>query len=209
MLLHLVPKIVNRYRDITVSLVDVSIPELNLHLRNNIDVVVRKPYPNKTHHVVCRKKGLKAIDGIFVLTNKQLSNFSVVTRWRVEESGKVLEHVVNYTLLDNEYDCLSDDPISWMSTNDGVFTNRTPTHLESYTPLESRVAMEVLFTGNQSFKKCFFDDAFEGNMLIKRVENSSLHTIKRERLLHWQRKTDRMPSIVDAFTVTLPEQLSA
>ncbi len=81
MLLHLVPQIVNRYLDVELELIDVQIPELNVILTGGEDLVVRKPFPNKTYHVACRKVGRKAVHGLYLEVGKQLTKFSVVTRW--------------------------------------------------------------------------------------------------------------------------------
>ncbi|WP_394222704.1 DUF6012 family protein [Alteromonas gracilis] len=198
MLLHLIPKIINKYAYVTVSLVDITIPEFNLTLRGGIDIITRKPYPNKAHHVVCRKVGRKAINGIFIETGKKHSNFSVETRWSLD-AEQVITHRVNYTVLDSDYDCISDDPLNWTKTREGNFKCRTPERLAKYSPLESKVAMEVLFEGNSSPKKCFYTDTFENGLLIKRVEESHIPTIEYDRLQHWQEMSGRIPSLDDAF----------
>ena len=208
MLLHLIPKIFNKYADVAVSLVDITIPELNLTLCGGTDVTTRKPYPNKGYHVACRKAGRKAINGIFVETGKYLSNFSVETRWSLD-TVQVITHRVNYTLLDCDYNCISDDPLNWTKTREGNFECRIPERLFSYSPLESSVAMEVLFEGNNSHKKCFFTDTFKNGVLIKRVEESHIHTIEYERLLHWQEMSGRIPALDDAFKVKAMESAGA
>tara|TARA_Y100001949_G_scaffold21781_1_gene15408 strand:+ start:93 stop:734 length:642 start_codon:yes stop_codon:yes gene_type:complete len=200
MLLHLIPKIINKYANVSVSLVDITIPELDLTLRGNIDVTTRKPYPNKTHHVACRKAGRKAINGIFVETGKFIFSFSVVTRWSLN-AQQVITHRVNYNVLDSDYNCISDDPLNWTKTREGNFECRTPERLSNYSPLESKVAMEVLYEGNSSPKKCFYTDTFENGLLIERVEESHIHTIEFDRLHHWQEMSGRIPALNDAFLV--------
>ena len=200
MLMHLIPKIVNGYADVDTALVDIHVPELDLTLREGKEVMVKKPYPNKTHHVVCRKVGRKAINGIFIRTDMAIDKFSVVTRWLIN-AERVVKHVVNYTLLDNDYNCISDDPLNWSRTREGEFECRAPQHLKPYTPLESTVCMQVLFEGDSTFKKYGFRDTFEDGMLVIREEELRLHTIRYERLLHWQEMSGRLPVIGDSFLI--------
>ncbi|WP_255653935.1 DUF6012 family protein [Arsenophonus apicola] len=70
MLLHLSPRYYLRYSDVQLDLIDVSVPELNLTLKGGVDIVARTPYPNKCYQIACRKKGRKAINGIFIETDK-------------------------------------------------------------------------------------------------------------------------------------------
>ena len=85
MRLHLVPKIFNKYADVTAELVSVEVPEIGLTLVAGIDIVTRRPYPNKAYHVACRKKGRKAITGLFVDVEEHLANFTVSTTWKVNK----------------------------------------------------------------------------------------------------------------------------
>lgn len=198
--MHIIPKIVNSYSDVDIRLVDIHIPELDLTLREGIELTVRKPYPNKTHHVACRKVGSKAINGLLIRTDVSLDKFTVITRWSLDDE-RIVTHVVNYTLLDNDYNCISDDPLNWTGTGDGTFEDRFPKHLANYSPLEIQVAMQVLLDGGNTFKKSSFDDEFEEGVLVKREEHVRLHTIRSDRLLHWQEMSGRIPAIIDAFLV--------
>ncbi|MGD4794982.1 DUF6012 family protein, partial [Xanthomonas citri pv. citri] len=92
MLIHLTPSFFLNYSDVSVSLIDVEIPELGLHLRNERDITVRFPAPNKRLHYVCRKKGRKAVYGILLNTDKHVTDITVITRWAVQ--GEVSTHQV-------------------------------------------------------------------------------------------------------------------
>ena len=64
MLLHLSPTLCNEGQ--AVALVDVHVLPFGLRLVGGVDVVARRPYPNKTYHVACRKVGRKAVRGILL-----------------------------------------------------------------------------------------------------------------------------------------------
>lgn len=71
MLLHLSPRYYLRYSEIQLDLIDVSVPESNLTLKDEVDIAARTPYPNKCYRIACWKKGRKDINGIFIETDKK------------------------------------------------------------------------------------------------------------------------------------------
>lgn len=177
MLLHLSPTLRNEGR--AVALVDVRVLPLGLRLIGGVDVVARRPYPNKTYHVVCRKFGRKAVRGFLVVTPAALTSWTVVTRWALDAEVLVI-HTVRYQLLDGDFDAASDSMTLWYGTDAelGGWSDRIPA--------------------------CH---AGKGTMVVEprmvaappdRFETFRLPTIEPERLLN-SVLDDRLPRLADAF----------
>lgn len=125
MLLHLSPTLCNQGRD--VALVDVYVLPFGLRLVGGVDVVARRPYPNKTYHVACRKVGNKAVRGFLVEAPAPLTRWTVVSRWAVD-AERLLTHTVRYQLLDSDFDAASDSMVLWYGTEAelGGWSDRIP-----------------------------------------------------------------------------------
>ena len=109
MLIHLAPRLLEPQGIPTrCELIDIAMAPFGLLLRNGIEVVARRPYPNKRYQVACRKIGRKAMNGLLIETAGTVDAFRVVTRWAVE--GEMLcTHEVNYSLADQDHDAVSED----------------------------------------------------------------------------------------------------
>ncbi|MBO9740860.1 hypothetical protein J7432_18085 [Xanthomonas axonopodis pv. begoniae] len=109
MLIHISPRLLEpRGISTRCELIDITVAPFGLVLRNGIEVVARRPYPNKRYQVACRKIGRKAMNGLLIETTGTVDAFRVVTRWAVE--GEMLcTHEVNYSLADQDHDAVSED----------------------------------------------------------------------------------------------------
>lgn len=110
MLLHLHPRLFSDFAD--VELVDLSIDPLRLKLRGGVDLMTRRPLPNKHYAVACRRQGRKAINGIFIDTDKPVTEFLYTARWAIH-ADFICTHKVHYQLLDAEFDAASDSMVLW------------------------------------------------------------------------------------------------
>lgn len=100
MLLHLVPRLFAcRVNEPECALIDFHCPALGLKLRNGIELVARRPYPNKHYLVACRKLGQKAMNGFLVETTERVREFTTLTRWAVG-ADRIVNHQVQYFVLD-------------------------------------------------------------------------------------------------------------
>ncbi len=188
MLVHLTPRILNRYSDINVELVDITIPDFNLRLIGGIDVVARRPYPNKCHYVACKKKGRKAINGILVKTSGNVRDFSVHTRWCFN-AERVVKHTVNYSVLDNEFGCVTEETKAWFKY--GQFKDRSPYPFgtsKNHAPI-----MEILFQGVDESRKGGAIDTFQDGWLIHRQQCIDVPSVEHERLFSDKSILERMP----------------
>ncbi|HHO8872848.1 TPA: DUF6012 family protein [Pseudomonas aeruginosa] len=157
MLIHISPRLLMPVGlAMPCALIDVWIKEFNLLLVGDRDVVARQPYPNKRYHVTCRKQGRKAVNGLLVEVEGHVPFFTVITRWSIAaEVEVVLRHQVNYVVLDEELDAVTDDPILWnrLCFEMGDFPNRV-TDVLLQQAKERRSPLGI------SFPKAVFDHDF-------------------------------------------------
>lgn len=211
MLIHVSPRLyIPDFDPQLCELVDWTCPELGLHLVGGVDVVARRPYPNKNYLVACRKLGQRAMDGLLVEVDGHVGSFTATTRWRIGTHGDVVSHVVNYSVLDEEMDAVTDDMVLWSAFCDsmGGWRSRMPSHAQSWTCASARPRMEIKPTARQGdFADLVHVRAGRNPVHIeRRVENFAMHTVERDRLLtmgghsHW----DRLPSLDQAYRVAKP-----
>lgn len=190
MLIHITPKI---YRPAELAFIskctlsEIHIPELGLTLVHGEDIDTRKPYPNKSYFVGCRKKGRKAIEGLFIESPTHLSTFTVINKWLVDGEGTVT-HKVNYRVLDNDYDAVSDSMILWHATSEslGGWENRTPENMKPFSRENLQAAAPVnlqprmdLMPGKRIAD--FEDELNDFGLIHSREETFTLPTIQKER----------------------------
>ncbi len=201
MIYHIVPKIYNRYTDVDIQLVDIEVPEIGLKLQNNLDVITRKPMPNKCYYVACKKKGRKAINGIFI-EHERLPKYTVITRWAIN-AETLLEHVVHYSLLDDDYTCVSSDPTKWYASTQ--FPSRWPDKYIDNVPCNLHPRMDVATKSDQAPARegDVTDNYNQSGILIRREEFYSVPTIEPDRLFGDYPRVDegRLPSLQDSFSV--------
>lgn len=210
MLLHLVPQIMNRYSNVELELIDVQIPELNVTLTGGKDLVVRKPFPNKSYHVACRKVGRKAMHGLYMEVDKQLKNFSVITRWKAkcanwtDEQEKTLTHRVNYTVADTDFDVISDDHT--MQYAQFEFESRWLTDFRIDPPVNTQPRMDLLICEyHKRGENISLKDEYKDVVMVNRVEDITLPTIEKERLMERGAHNDRLPTLDQRFVVDFSE----
>ncbi|MEZ8930339.1 MULTISPECIES: DUF6012 family protein [unclassified Vibrio] len=210
MLLHLVPKIMNRYSNVELELIDVQIPELNVTLTEGKDLVVRKPFPNKSYHVACRKVGRKAMHGLYLEVDKQLTNFSVITHWKAkcanwaDEQEKTLTHRVNYTVADTDFDAISDDHT--LQYGQFGFESRWLTDFRINPPVKTQPRMDVLICEyHKRGENISIEDEYQDVVMVNRVEEITLPTVEKERLIKSAAHNDRLPTLEQRFIVESSE----
>ncbi|WP_146449911.1 DUF6012 family protein [Vibrio kanaloae] len=209
MLLHLVPQMMNRYSNVELELIDVQIPELNVILTGGKDLVVRKPFPNKSYHVACRKVGSKAMHGLYLEVDKQLANFSVITRWKVKctnwtEQEKTLTHRVNYTVADTDFDVISDDHT--LQYGQFGFESRWLTDFRIDPPVKTQPRMDVLVCEcHKRGENISIEDEYQDVVMVNRVEEITLPTVEKERLIKSAARNDRLPTLEQRFIVESSE----
>ncbi|EGC9888836.1 hypothetical protein GYC09_004600 [Salmonella enterica] len=200
MIIHLTPRMfasfANPAHAPACSLIDFRSPELGLYLKGGVDVVARRPYPNKRFLVACRKIGQKAIDGILIETQRRVVEFNTLTRWAVG-AERVVTHHVRYFVLDDEFDAISEKMVLWHATGDslGNWPSRWPTWAKDATPAATQPRME-LFVRERGGT---FADRIEGGLIVERAEVFQLPTIEPERFIPARFEFDRMPVIEHAF----------
>jgi hypothetical protein len=87
-LLHLCPRLLWPYKGAVI--VDLKINPLGLRLVGGVDLITRRPFPNKNYKVACRKRGHnKAFNGILIETAAPLDEFETVARWSIPAEGDI------------------------------------------------------------------------------------------------------------------------
>ncbi|HDQ4465220.1 TPA: hypothetical protein P9G65_005533 [Pseudomonas aeruginosa] len=113
MLIHICPRLMMPVGfELPCALIDVRVQEFGLHLIGDREVVARQPYANKRYYVACRKTGRKAINGLLIEVPGHVPLFTVVTRWSIA-AEVVLRHRVNYVVLDDQFEAVTDEPMLW------------------------------------------------------------------------------------------------
>jgi hypothetical protein len=195
MLIHIEPRFYHPMVFTDVALVDVFIPELDLRLVGGVDVVARKPYPNRNYLVACRRVGQKAAAGILVDTPTWLASFTAVTTWRIDDADNVV-HRVCYTVTDSTFDAVSEHMTLWGATR--THESRWPTQNEErMAPLHYQPCMEL--QPGLDRRGVYQDTVDEANWIVERVEWFKLPSIERSRLTTPIATSLRIPPVDHAF----------
>jgi hypothetical protein len=202
MLIHIVPKLFEPPFAVESEVIDVSIPECGLVLIGGKDITARRPYPNKRYLVACRKVGQKAIDGIFIEVDGWLESYTVATRWLVD--GEVITHIVEHTVLDQDFDAVTDSMVLWSGRYGTDWATRWPDCYANEPPVRRQPSMDVLTslmcgTRRPDGTRDVVDST---QRVILRTEFFQLHTIERERLFgpgNGAPGLERIPDVEQAF----------
>lgn len=203
MLLHLVPRFyADRVTEPDCALIDVQSPELGLTLRGGIELMARRPFPNKNYLVACRKEGRKAVNGLFVETSGRLREFTVTTRWAAG-ADTVVTHRVLYVVLDDEFGAVTEDMSLWYAiwSAEGGFASRWPASARGWSPAGAQPCMEL---DGRDREGHYTDRCDATGRIIERSEVFQLHTVEPERLTQPHRPPlVRIPAIETAFPATV------
>lgn len=183
MLLHIIPRLyASKENEPKCALIDLYCPELNLRLRDGIELVARRPYPNKNYLVACRKMGHKAMEGLLIETQERIRTLSTVTRWVVGEE-RIVHHRVQYSVLDDELDAITDSMVLWsaMAPELGGFPDRRPVASKDWTPAQAQPRMELV---SRERDGCYSDTLDSTGRIMERTETWHVPTVERERVLY-------------------------
>ena len=118
MLIHVIPQIhIPRHLGpLDVRLLTIGIPEIGWQ-RNEEALRVGRPYPNKGYIIgYAAARTRAAVVGLFVETPDFVDRYTVIARWGIAGgvNGDItLTHTVEHTVLDTEYDAVSDLMLLW------------------------------------------------------------------------------------------------
>lgn len=197
MIIHLTPSFFLNYSNIPINLIDLEIPELNLHLHAERDITVRFPSPNKRLHYVCRKKGRKAIHGILLNTDKAITDLTVITRWAVQ--GNVSTHRVHMHFV-GDGDAATDVIHLWHGVFNSPFRDRTPAVARNWIPASCQPCLSVNAGDRPSAREtAIWRRADPAGIIRQQIEYYTAATVEPERLLNPTRSNSRLPALEDAF----------
>lgn len=203
MLIHLTPSFYLNYSDVSVSLIDVEVPELGLHLHAEKDITVRFPSPNKRLHYVCRKKGRKAIFGILLNTDKYVTDITVITRWAVQ--GEVSTHRVHMHIV-GANDAATDVIHLWSGVFNTPFRDKSPDLTKNWIPASCQPRMTVTAGDRPSEREpAIWRLADRAGIIRQQTEYYTAATVEPERLTTPFKGYDRLPALEDAFNCRVRE----
>ncbi|MCS6271840.1 hypothetical protein G3489_19385 [Shewanella baltica] len=185
MLLHLNPRLLLVKQEQNANIVSVEIPELSLILSAGREIAATRPYPNKRYLSVARiiDNRISEKHGILLNVNNSLTNFTVITIWKIEDSDHLCIHTVHYQLIDRDFDCASDCMLLWHGVFGEKFKSRFPLDLpEDTTPLNTQPRMDVSSGSNKKTRGVESEELDNKGYVISRVERFNLPTIEQERI---------------------------
>ena len=192
MLIHITPRLFRPASvALTCALVDVTLPELGLVLREGHELATRTPYDQKRYLVACRRKGQKAIVGLFIETPRPLDAFTVVTRWAVEGEA-LLTHRVRHVVVDRAHDAVTDNMALWRATSPslGSFPNRWPRSVPAtWIPAEAQPRMDVLRIDAGPRVGEVTDEVSATGLIRERSEVFRMPTVERIQAALWNKDT--------------------
>lgn len=203
-LLHLTPNLYGNHQK--VDLLDFSIDSLGLHLQGGKDLAVRKPFPNKQHHIACRAIGRSAVHGIFLDLPSRPTSLLTKARWSIDATV-VCTHLIEVRLLDQELDAATQDPIIWYGTSAslGSWSSRMPEQYTSLAPVDFKPWMEVQPAPEyeRKLKKTrSYQDVRDGRgFVVERQEVYEIPTVEAARLITPGGHLRRMPSFSSAWRI--------
>jgi hypothetical protein len=202
MLIHISPRFYTGPYAVPVQLVDVTVEQLGLVLRDGVDLVMRQPFPNKRIYVASRKTGRKAMNGLLIDTGEaRVKEFDVITRWAVF-AGEVVTHRVKYVVLDEEFDAVSAEMVLWraMCESLGGWESRMPALPSDASPASHMPRMAIIPEDREQRTGDVVDKLNGAGMVKERVEVFSMPTIQPARLEN-RRLDNRLPCLEDAFKI--------
>jgi hypothetical protein len=195
MLIHITPRMYIPHQVNSCELRSLSIQEFGFSLTSK-DLAVRRPYPNKRLWAACRRTGQKAVTGLLLQTEQPAFKFTVKSQWVVDDCAEPFIHVTNYHVLDDEYDCVSDNMLLWYAYEGRgqKWAQRWAPGFEQLSPARAAPRMEIFPCGpgvppREAHRR---DIIGKDGFIDKRTENFQMLTIEPERLFEsvW---CNRMP----------------
>jgi len=180
-----------------VQIYDVHIKPFDLVLLGGKEIKSCRPRQSEPLIVACNRRGPDGIDGL-LMDIPECREFEVVSRWQVDE-GVLVEHNVEYKIVDSDFDTVSDDKSLWLSTEE---VRRWPrlqgAFLQSWQKRSSTrfVNVEPLMEITRTAKGCRNDSTYIDNetwgtdrvsaslgIIISRTQGFLMPTIERGRLI--------------------------
>ena len=199
MLIHITPRFLPCARSGPhCDLVDLRIEQLDLSLRNWRDLRAAALDPGSPVLTVFRAGLPEPSEGILIETAETIDRFRVVVRWAVQAS-LVLTHVVDYVILDHEFDAVSDRMALWGATTEdlGGWATRVPPDLPVSNPALRQPRMD--FASFLPRQGEVLDSNHTGGWVSLRREVFRMPTIEPGRLLTRRTPTARTPHAESAF----------
>lgn len=199
MLIHLVPKLyLPNAPTVSAEMLELKIVELGMTLRGGLDIDVRRPYPNKSYRVACKRIGQKAMDGILVRAPAFMRQITTEATWLVNGT-LTLKHRIERHVLDEDLDATSDKMTLWYSSRQEGFEYRWPSCYAALSPVDAQPRMDLLSSTSRP-KHDSIDTVSESGFVVSRTERFEIPTIESARINPDSPYINRIPPMHHTFT---------
>ncbi|MBF0786145.1 hypothetical protein E4T80_11810 [Muribacter muris] len=206
MLIHLTPTFINPFRDAKVTLERLSITAGNDRFEYDIpieDLALKRPFPNKTYYIACRKRKNKAFIGLLAhIEEDEINTFTVYEEWKtITDNGFEHSHFhyITFHLLDNKFNSVSQNFCLWQAYS-------TERHKDwasvSCTP---KMELYAKISKDNPRRNEIEDGYYFNGVLKQRIEQYYVSTIPHSELFERGEIlfSNRMPDInLDGFNLT-------
>ncbi|MGX2950962.1 DUF6012 family protein [Ursidibacter sp. B-7004-1] len=208
MLIHLTPTFINPYQNIKVILKNLIIiaGEDNFEYKIPVkDLALKKPYPNKSYYVACKKRENRAFIGLLAHIEEEKPNtFTVYEEWETITNDDLKYkhfHYIKFNLIDNKHTITSQDFLLWRQYSTDIHKDWIPV---SCTP-KMEFDTGILRNGTRSNE---IEDGYYFNGILKqRTEQYNVPTIPHIELIERGNSLfpNRMPELIDGFNLVRSE----
>lgn len=209
---HFSPRLYSRY-EVVAELFSFSSQELGLNLMGGKDLLAARPFRNQGYLVPHPANSEKPTNGFLVKLNRRVKTFSTTTTWMVRQPGepaddaRIVSHILDYEILDEEFDAISDAMILWYARSGTQYKDRFPKNMPTgWSPSNAQPCLELTPMSRKS--EVNMNVAGHGERAtIEQREAVRMHTIELSRITDgWpgSEVEDIMPPLETIFTANVP-----
>lgn len=202
MLIHLMPTFYNPYSNLNVSIKKlIFIYDNGFECEIPIeDLALKKPFPNKSYFVVCRRRKNKAFEGLYLhCKENDVRKFTVYEEWETNlnnEYNYTHYHYIEFNLLDNNFEAISQNFLIWNEYKTEIHKNWIPVNCIPKMEFDTDVLKKGVRWDSDVEDGYYFD-----GIIKQRVERYYVPTIPYENLLNHNQ--NKMPDLnIDVFNLT-------
>ncbi|WP_407732873.1 DUF6012 family protein [Pseudomonas citronellolis] len=136
---------------------------------------------------------------------RRIQEYTAISRWAIN-AEIVVTHRVSYTVLDDEFDLVSDNMLLWSSQpqRHGGWSNRWPEQTPQGTPSTLMPRMDIFMPADGGGRRDGHvkDAVIQRGLILERHERHALPRLEADRLLVKRGFAERTPLLEHAFDLT-------
>lgn len=177
MLIHLTPRLFTSAQGGHDWVLDrLEVPEFGLTLKGGVDVVSRRPFPNK-RYLVGSPPGRRHYVGVLFSVDRRLDAVSYVATWR-RTDGRVAVHAVRLRVVDQDFDAVTDCVLAWRGLP-GWAAREVPQY-RHLSVTEATPCLDLEGARAGLARVCL--DTLEAGVIARREEDLDVPTVEADRL---------------------------